>query len=980
MAKIVLNDEQKQAVEYQGGPLLIIAGAGTGKTTVITERIKYLILKELAHPQEILGLTFTEKAAREMEERVDQAVPYGYTQMWISTFHSFCDRILRNEAVHIGLNPAFRLIGEAEATQLLQGNIWQLDLSYFRPRGNPTKFVAALLNHFNRLKDEDVSPKQYLAWVKNQKLERIDKEEIEKWVELATIYNQYEELKVKAGVMDFADLISHTLELFRRRSNVLREYQRRFKYILVDEFQDTNIAQYELIKLLSPDGVKPNLTAVGDDSQSIYKFRGAAVSNILSFMKDYKHVKHIVLTKNYRSTQTILNHAYQLIKHNDPDTLEAKLSIDKNLTALRSKAKQHPPQLLYQERVEDEAERVAQTIQELKKEQENLSWADFAILVRANNHAEPFVQALRRRGIPFQFLGPGQLFRQEEVRELIAYLKTLAHFDDSPAFYKVLAMDIWNISGRDLAALNSAAKRANMSLFELCEEIVKELENNSKDRRLNKNQLPYLSRKTASQICKIIKMLHRHLQLVPRESAGQILYYFLEDSGLLHQLVDQAESIDQEKKTANISRFFAKLRNYEVEHEDSSVAAVTDWISLSLELGESPLASNLDWTGENRINILTTHSAKGLEFPVVFLVNLVKSRFPSINRQEPIPIPEELIRESLPTGDFHIQEERRLFYVGMTRAKHYLYFTASKYYGEGKREKAVSTFVKEALGENILASQFKAQQTSQLDLFAEWKKPEQATTEKQKKLKVNFLSYSQINTFKLCPLHYKLRCLLKIPTLPSAAQSFGTSIHASLKDYYLTLMAGKNRSKNKLLELLEQNWMLQGYSNKKEEGRQLALAQKYLSDFHDQETDMQFRTRAVEEKFSFPLTHDFKVGGIIDRIDLHPDGKIEIIDYKTSEKVPEQKSVDKDLQLTIYALAATEVKHPLLWKQPEQILLSLYFFAEQKKITTTRTVQQLIKAKEEIIKVAHEIEQSDFRCSGSSWCTKCEYQLYCNTV
>lgn len=986
MDKIILNDQQKEAVEHQAGPLLIIAGAGTGKTTVITERIKYLILKELAHPQEILGLTFTEKAAREMEERVDQAVPYGYTQMWVSTFHSFCDRILRNEAVQIGLSTGFRLIGEAEATQLIQDNLWNLNLSYFRPRGNPTKFVVALLTHFNRLKDEDISPKQYLAWVKNQKLDKTDKEGLAKWTELAFAYKQYENLKIKQGMVDFADLISNVLQLFRQRANVLKQYQKQFKFILVDEFQDTNIAQYELVKLLAPDGIRPNLTMTGDDSQSIYKFRGAAVSNILSFMKDYKHAKHVVLTKNYRSTQTILNHAYQLIKHNDPDTLEAKLGIDKNLTALRSKAKQHPLQLLYQERVEDEAESVAQTIQQLKKEQDNLRWADFAVLVRANNHAEPFVQALRRRGIPFQFLGPGQLFRQEEVRDLIAYLKTLAHFDDSAAFYRVLAMDIWDISGRDLAVLNTVAKRSHLSLFEVCEEIVNQAEKKNDERKLTDEQLPRLAKKTVHSLQQIVKMLHRHLELVPKDTAGQILYYFLEDSKLLPRLVALPESVKQEKQISNISRFFDKLKTYETEREDASVFAVTDWLELSLELGESPLASNLDWTQEDRVNILTAHSAKGLEFPVVFLVNLVNLRFPSVNRREPIPIPEELIQESLPEGDFHEQEERRLFYVGMTRACDRLFFTASRYYGESKRERKLSGFVQEALGKDALRTQLSAQETDQLELFDAWKKTVPADEEEKQKHTVSFLSYSRINTFQICPLHYRLRYILKIPTPSTPALTLGESVHEALKHYYRYLLekerwskSSLTRSKDKLLQFLKQSWASTGFSNRKEERESFKTAQEYLAAFHDQEASKGFYTKVAEELFNFPLTQNLKIGGRIDRIDLHPDGKLEIIDYKTSQKVSSQMKVDKDLQLTIYALAATEVRHPLLLKQPNQILLSLYFFEEQKKITTTRTAQQLIKAKEKIINIALQIEESGFRCSCSTWCTKCEYQLYCNT-
>jgi len=300
-SNLKLNKEQIDAIKFGKGSLLIIAGAGTGKTAVVSERIKYLILGEHAKPSEILALTFTEKAAREMEERVDIGLPYGYTQMWIMTFHSFCERILKREALHIGLDPRYKLMSEANAIQLLRKNLFKLDLNYFRPLGNPNKFISGMLQHFSRLQDEDVSPADYVSWVKrqndkkaNDKLSEEEKIEKEKYQELARVYKVYDELKVKEGLMDFGDLIIKTLKLFRDRPNILLEYQKQFKYILVDEFQDTNYAQNELTKLLA--GKNGNINVVGDDDQSIYRFRGAAVSNIIQFRKscglDQKLQKH----------------------------------------------------------------------------------------------------------------------------------------------------------------------------------------------------------------------------------------------------------------------------------------------------------------------------------------------------------------------------------------------------------------------------------------------------------------------------------------------------------------------------------------------------------------------------------------------------------------------------------------------------------------------------------------------------------------
>lgn len=972
MQETILNTQQKKAVNHKKTPLLIIAGAGTGKTTVISERIKRLITEDKVQPQEILAVTFTEKAAKEMEERVDQSLPFGYTQTWIMTFHSFCDRILKNEALNIGLNPSFRLISEAEAIQLIQNHLWDIPLKYFRPRGNPTKFIAGLYNHFSRLKDEDISPIQYENWLKKEPVP----DDTSKWKELTIAYKFYEELKTKEGVMDFSDLISNTLELFRKRKTILKHYQQNFKHILVDEFQDTNIAQYELIKLLTPKGTKPQLTVVGDDSQSVYKFRGAAISNILSFMKDYPNSNQIVLTKNYRSTQTILDHAYNLIRYNDPDTLEASLGINKNLRAIITTTNDELIQLFFTKSQEQEADAVVSTIKKIKCDHK-YSWSDFAILVRANNHSESFIRALNRSGVPYQFLGPLQLFRTDEIRDLIAYLKTLSYFDDSTSFYRVLSMPIWEISGRDLASLNNSANRTNHSLFSLCEEISKQHQKITSERTLSTQQLPIISTKTKDNILRIVTMIHNHLDLVPRETGGQILYNFLKDSGLLEKLAKNPESEKDEHQIANISKFFDKLKSYETSHQDASINAINNWIELSLEVGESPTASDLDWSIEDRVNILTVHSSKGLEFKVVFLVNLVNLRFPTINRKDQIPIPDELIQEQLPSGDSHIQEERRLFYVGMTRAKDQLFFTGSMSYSDNKRAKKLSGFVFEALGRDFNATN---PEINQLELFGSFKDTTQITEPAKLHHKVNFLSYSQISTFRICPLHYKLKYILKIPTLISSSQVFGTNIHNALRNYYSYLTQDNPHNKNKLLEFLEINWQSAGFKNKKEERENFAIAHEMLSDFYYSEYNKPNHTKAVEEKFIFPLTSNVKVGGIIDRIDTLPNGTIEIVDYKTSIKVQTQKQVDKDEQLTIYALAALEVRHPLLLRQPKDVKLSLYYLSTQQKLTTTRSMEQLIAEKESIIDLVDKIENSDFKCSKHHFCKRCEYQLYCNGI
>lgn len=953
-----LNKKQQEAVTHGEGPLLIIAGAGTGKTTVVTERIKWLIVKKKNLPSEILALTFTDKAAREMEERVDVAMPIGMATMWISTFHSFCDRVLRDEAIHIGLTPTYKLMNEAETVLFLRKNLFRFHLDYFRPLGNPTKFLEGMLQHFCRLKDEDVDSSQYLRYAQKSKM---NGEEGKKTLELARAYRTYEELKVKEGLMDFADLISNTLRLLRTRKSLLREYQNKFKYILVDEFQDTNYAQNELAILLA--GGQANITVVGDDDQAIYRWRGAAISNIVQFRIRFPKAKIVTLVENYRSTQAILDHAYKLIQQNNPDRLEVKEDIEKKLLSVRKK-RGSVPELIHTSRVEHEGDAVVQKILALVEE-EKRTFSDFAILVRANNHSEPFVRALERASVPYQFLGPGQLFHQEEVKDLIAYLKVLYNFEDNISLYRILSNDLFEIPPRDLAAILNFARRKNLCLFEALEGIDEVL----------------IAYPTKEKIKAIVAMVKRHLRLMRRETAGQILYFFLEDTGMLRKLMTYKTSVE-ERRVQNIAKFFDKLKTYEVENKDATVPSVVDWIDLSMQMGESPLATNIDWTDNNAVSLLTVHASKGLEFDVVFLVNLVVGRFPTRERREQIPIPEALIKEILPVGDYHLEEERRLFYVGMTRARDRLFLTASDYYGEGRRERKLSPFVFETLGQQMIQKSAvdEQQPTSKQLSFLEWSPQTTGARKDEPKTKraINYLSFSQIETFNVCPLHYKAKYILRLQVPQTAAQSFGTSLHATLRDFYQELLNRKKVGEDEAFTIFKKNWINEGYQSKRHEALAFKKGVKILDGFLRSAFDKKNLPSFLELPFQFSVSPALKIGGKIDRIDKLTNGTIEVLDYKTGASLLTQREIDENLQLTIYALAVTEIANvPLPQRNPKGVLLSFYFLESGQKLTTQRTKEQLSYAKEALLRKAEEIEKSDFRCSGGTLCQNCEYKMLC---
>ncbi len=961
---LALNNEQKKAVQYTAGPLLIIAGAGTGKTTIIVEKIKHIIKSGLAKPNEILALTFTEKAAYEMETRVDQAMPYGYFQMSIATFHSFAERILRQEAGEIGLSTAYRLMTEAETIIFLRKNLFLFHLSYFRPLGNPHKFLKGLLQHFSRLKDEDITPTDYKKWVDKQK------EEKEKYQELAAAYETYEKLKVKLGFFDYSDLVSNLVKLFRDRPADAKKYQQQFPYILIDEFQDTNISQYALIKLLSPPRKNPHLTVVGDDSQAIYKFRGASISNIMTFMRDYKKAKQVTVRTNYRSNQTILDSAYRLIKHNDPDTLEAQLGISKELVGL-TKGTPDSVKFFIAKKNDGEADIVVSEILKLKK---NYEYRDFALLVRANNHAVPFFQAFSRAGIPYQFLGPSALYKQPEIKDLIAYLKILNNLEDSVSLYRVLTIDLFKIDVRDISLLLSFCKKTSLSLFETIEIYLSFYYPalGRAEYEVYKKYLPLLREPSRKTIHSLYLLITKHLSRLKKDTAGQILFDFLEKTGLLQNLTT-FKNEKEEREATNVSRFFSRLKTYEIEHEDASVATVTDFIDMSMELGDSPLFGKQDAPDIDAVNILTVHGSKGLEFPVVFLPSLIQGRFPSYEKKDTIPIPDSLIKEILPQGDYHLEEERRLFYVGLTRACDIVVLTAANFYGEGKRERKISPFVSEAIGEGRVKTLLNTniEEKKQLTIF-DFKKP--VTIEPNARLELNTFSFSQLSTYETCPLQYKYQYVLKIPTPAAASAAFGDTVHKTLEAFYNEFKDNRKVGLARLLELFHKNWVPLGYQSPahqkkmKEEG--VAMLEKYFVTLHDKNA----RVGPLEQFFKIKVEKDISIVGKIDRLDYKSNNEIEIIDYKTGKK-PDDKQLKKSLQLSIYALAATN--HGLYKKELTQVNLTFYYLQGMEKFSMKRAPEDMYTTKEKIKNTVEKIRQNDFPPNVGPWCDFCPFRMIC---
>ena len=799
------------------------------------------------------------------------------------------------------------MLTRPEQVVFLRENLFALPLQRLRPLGDPTKHLQALVTLFSRAKDEAVTPEEYLAFAaeladraKAAPEDAAPREEAALQQELAACYREYQRLLGERGLVDFGDQVLLCLRLFREHPLILEKYRERFRYILVDEFQDTNHTQWELVKLLA--GREGNITVVGDDDQSIYKFRGAAISNILGFTAAYPEARRIVLRENFRSSQVILDAAYRLIRHNDPDRLEVREKIDKRLVATAPEGSM--PRHLHHDTVSSEADAVARLI---AGRVEAGAWAyrDVAILVRANRDADPFLRAMNLQGIPWRFSGNQGLYARPEVRLLLAFLRVVADPEDTVSLYYLAGSELYEMDDWQLARCAGAARRAHRSLRWILENLdgVAELQD-----------VDVTTRATAERLLKDLK---EYVSLSRDRSTGEVLYQFLMRSGLLKRLT-AAGSPAADARVGNIARFF------EIVHRFADVAAIQRpagvpqfirHLDLLVEGGDDPAAVEADEDAD-AVNVLTVHKAKGLEFPVVFLVSLVADRFPSRGRREPLPLPDALLHDVLASGDFHLQEERRLFYVGMTRAKRELFLTSARDYG-GARAKKVSRFVLEAL--DLPPSEPKPYKASALETIQRHAPSVEEEPDAFRVIpedQILSLSHYQVDDYLTCPLKYKYIHVLRVPIREHHSVVYGKALHEAISFYLRRKLAqargdttpGGGVTEAEVLEVFEGAWHSVGFLSREHEDLRLEEGRAVLRRFVAEEERTGLIPTAVERPFTF-LLGTTKVVGRFDRVDER-DGRVAIIDYKSSA-VRDQKEADRkakeSLQLAIYALAYAEM-------------------------------------------------------------------------
>jgi DNA helicase-2/ATP-dependent DNA helicase PcrA len=1365
-----LNKAQTAAVQHDGGPLLIVAGAGTGKTTVLISRLAYLIMERGIKTDEVLLLTFTEKAAGEMEERADKILPYGYVDLWINTFHGFGERILREFGLDIGLDVGFKVLTETDQWVLIKKNFTRFNLDYYRPLGNPTKFISELIRHFSRLKDENISPAEYLHYAEEResdqdarlsggkKVKRAPavpkkkaeddeggaEREIGRIKELADAYHTYNQLLLENNFLDFGDLIVYALKLFRERPNILKFYRDKFQYIMVDEFQDTNWAQYELVKLLA--APKNNLVVVGDDDQclpggtkvltkagekkiesikigeevatavgkgclsysrvnhvnkvkktaslltfetvsgrrltitdnhklfcftprisdkayyyvylmfkqelgwrigltndlavrlrlersadkivavahcrtleearynelllslkygiptvcfqdregimdqkiwqeklyrelkveegvralardknidlespllclaavnrgsktrikinlemcyrrrsskvskngflnspkvlhllsiqtsdrltilrlekmgfkshdakrgkrwrlesvdlvylgkiarkiqkeiggfiepqanigkikekylkalivpaknifpglflpiktgagivydkiisrrenkkigfvydlevdrthnfiangitvhnSIYKFRGASLSNILQFKDDYPVAQKIVLTENYRSRQEILDYAYKFIQHNNPNRLEVKLKIDKALRAQGAinKIKRTEPAVKFFNfaAAAEEVSFVSQTVAERKAAGgEEVAWSDFAILVRANDTAEAYVKELNRRDIPNQFMSWRGLYYKPLILDILAYFRLLDNYHESAALFRVLNMEDFKVAHTDLITINKMAARKVWSLYEALKNI---------------NAISGVSAESVKNVNKLLDLVAKHSLLAATAQPTKLLLHFAYDSGLL-------AGLDRDRDTelfSYLNQFYQKIKKLEEAEADLRLKDFLAAVNLELEAGETG-ALKLDFADYDTVKVMTVHGAKGLEFRYVFLVNLVDKKFPTIARGEKIAIPDALVREKVESGaDIHLEEERRLFYVAATRAKDALYLTGARDYG-GAREKKSSRFIEEMglaseSGPDLALSAKNEFLRDRHYRNARELEMSRARAADDKYPLPDKFSFSQLAAYSTCPLQYKFAFILKVPIFgDKASLIFGRVMHNVLYNFLLPALSERNNlqgdlfaglsgagAKNaakaadlfngkRLMDLYSEFWQEDGYPDKKTREDYQKLGREALKKFCVAYSQGPAEIMFLEKKFSFKLGSD-TIKGTIDRVDKLADGTLEIIDYKTGNSKPSLEFKDKQ-QLILYQLFLEE------FLRIKVSALSYYYLKTGEKMTFTAAEKDITKLRSDFLKEIAGIKKREFAPKPNhEVCKYCDFREIC---
>jgi DNA helicase-2/ATP-dependent DNA helicase PcrA len=1033
-----LDESQRAAVTHGDGPLLVVAGAGTGKTRTLTSRFLWLV-EEGTPPDAVLALTFSAPAAAEMRARLEGLIDVPYEELTVSTFHGFGASLLREEALEIGLDPAVEPVTAADRVALMLERLDELPLRHHQIRGNPAPLVASFVARVDRLKDEAVDAGEFRRYADAlPEGDDAERTHADREREFAGVYERHDRMLHEAGALDFGDLILQSCRLLHERPHVRLELSKRFRHVLVDEYQDVNFAQAKLLGLLAHD--HGNVTVVGDDDQAIYRFRGASTKNLLDFRRDHPDARVVRLERSYRSGRRILTAAGAVV-----DPIEER--IGKRLRGAaggrvrfwRCRSERAQAQAAAREAAELIAKGVAP--------------GEICVLVRSVRSEGAVVgSALEERAVSHRLAGAGAYFQRAEVRDVLAWLRLLRDPADSGAVVRALSRPPIELRAVDVARLTQLARRRKLDMVAAvaaaCEG-------------------PQLSPEGRERATAFLR-LHRAAQRAFEDMRPDaFVHRLVERIGLRRQQLFTAEA-ETVERLVNIAKLADVAAGYLRREPAGTTRGFARYLAGVAEAGlreEEAVPPGLP----DAVQVMTMHSAKGLEFDHVIVLGLGADRMPGPRRRGRDPVPDTLLKESLPAGDraAHETEARRLLHVAMTRARRSLVIAwaeraaagadrPSRFYEEarsavgaeeevmeeelfGPGEGLHSTFrmmrdelldsvaqvggrlgemrldtyldvsqgvarylelvklaalierskagqgvaealpeVNELLLQSATAEQRDAFTSSALDDYLRDTeaggaagaptRPAEPSLETflPRRGEGLMLSASDIDTYRLCPLKYKFARVFRIPQEPSINQRFGILVHQVLERYH----SQGGGSLERLMDLFEEGWRRAGFADSSDDRQFRARAVAALREYWDSEQRREGEPVAFERSFAFKLGPHL-LRGRVDRVDRLPDGRYELIDYKTGKPKTELE-LREDVQLSLYQMGAREA-----WGL-ETSAQSYYYVLDGEKVPVAHSDEELDRVRRTVAEIAGGITRQEFEPTPSyEICSFCDYRIIC---
>jgi DNA helicase-2/ATP-dependent DNA helicase PcrA len=964
---IIPDHRQQEAIQHVGGPMLVVAGAGTGKTTVLTRRIAALIRDGHARPNEVLALTYTDNAAKEMRERVQAELrSTNLSGLRAVTFHAYCNELLKDNG------RGFGVLDDKDLWIYLRKRLRDLHLNYFVRAANVAQFLDDLLDFIRRCHDELVTPQKYEEYVHRIECGELpiprvarskdaaaltDEEVVGRCNEIAGVFRMVEEMLQAENLGTFSHMITRAWHLLREDAQLLDCERSRARFILVDEFQDANFAQVKILSALA--GADRNVFAVGDPDQAIYRFRGASSAAFGLFCRNFPGAPTVVLEKNQRSTTPILQCAFVVINKNPSvagglvATNEAgvryrrsplKSAREERALAEGQSLQSCPVEIVPLAARDFEPTDVLAMIEQ-KKRQSRARWKDFAILYRSHFHRDDIARELGEKGIPFTIENMDVL-ETPEVRDVVACLGAIDSVGDAASLLRVAALPMFEIDPEKVrAALRAVPREPQAAKNTTFASLLREIEGGPAV--LNALQ------KSRDQIQRDRLKSFSALQVIVRD------FRFDAAAPPLRALLKFVEGWERKPLT-----------------KTGEVGELLEYLNYFREARGAVCLQSED---EDAVRLMTAHSAKGLEFPHVFIIRAASNSFPGQYKESLVEFPQDLRdSDSVGEGDsrvLHEQEERRLFYVAMTRARDSLTLYGKQ--GTGK-DKTPAGLLREMLKEPSLRTSLtcRAAHAFQTDLFAGAAPVAEFTSRTAEWLalppafSMNRLSATAVETYETCPLQFKLEREWRIPQEVPAAMQFGAAMHRVLRTYFDSVKQERPKTEDELIELFELDFA------------QAVIDDAYQRELYEEQGPRQIkdflaalRGRAIPKVLHTEEHFEVRVGeatvaGRIDRIDDLGDGRVAIVDYKTG-KPRAQEDADESLQLSIYAIAAQEK-----WGYHADRLI-FYNLEEAAAVTTSRDRFQLEEAKAKVKDVAERIEVGEFNPKPGYHCRFCSYRNLC---